>query len=188
MPPIISLIFQHAALACFLYLFFKYNLQHEAFFREPTWTCIGDKRGEWRRRVATRCPGSSSFDTKTHQQPGYGHELLRRKSSAFWDFRKEKNKEKLRGCGGGNVPKRDTVSLFPSVAQDVGSSMPYMWIQVGRLDLLIVGSLLFSQPLQGSSGGRIRLPRRGRFRAAGGWHLETSTHLCLQPSVCNSAI
>lgn len=85
----------------------------------------------------------------------------------------------------------ETASLS-TMAQDVGSSMSYMWIQAGRLDLFIIAPLLFLS-LAGlleraeAPGGRFDF----HFAVGGGWwgrHLETSTHLCLQPSVCNSAI
>lgn len=97
----------------------------------------------------------------------------------------------------------ETASIS-TMAQDVGSSMSYMWIQAGRLDLFIIAAPFFFFLFLSLAGLLERAEAPGgrfdfHFAVGGGgegeegggrWgrHLETSTHLCLQPSVCNSAI
>lgn len=82
--------------------------------------------------VATWCPGSSSFDTKT-PAPGWTRTLAQEEQCILGTHLDGNSKETERE-GGGRIPFLRNLSLFQT-AQDAGSSMSYMWIQAGRQDL-----------------------------------------------------
>lgn len=130
------------------------------------WTASGQTR-RVAMEVATRCPGSSSFETKTPATRIWTRTLAR-EEQCILRFKKKKTTKNQRFW----VEMSEETASLSTMAQDVGSSMSYMWIQAGRLDLFIIAPLFVSQPCRtlGASGGSrraIRLPLRSRGRVAG---------------------
>lgn len=80
----------------------------------------------------------------------------------------------------------ETASLS-TMAQDVGSSMSYMWIQAGRLDLFIIAPFCFSA-LQDSwserrllAGGSTSTSQSGEGGGGGTLRLQ---HICVCSHQC----
>lgn len=139
-----------------------------------------DKHTEWwwRCRLATLFPGFSSILLRyQNTSTGTNTDSHTGKSSALWEKKKKRwvVSEEVEEC---------FVFFHPSLsqlAQDAGSSMSYMRIR--GVSETFHHRPFVSQPCRtlGASRGSWRLPVQRQV-------LETSTHLCFQPSVWNSAI